>query len=171
MFARRLEAIIRNLGKNDASGHGTAPSNISGTQNPNIQGSSANTISHPVRRSGAPQQTQLTSQSANPVQFKPIGQQSNRTAVSVANRRVILMIKKGGEYKLAQISVANLHCYAFFKELRETYFSLRGLIRSYFSIWRYSHCDFYMVSVKQASLSCDSLLLFEFGSPSNWFSH
>ncbi|KAM7208690.1 hypothetical protein V8F06_014931, partial [Rhypophila decipiens] len=45
--------------------------------------------------------------------------------------------------ELAQIPVAELSSHIFFSTLREKYFQLRGFLRSWLSVWRYAHCDFY----------------------------
>ncbi|GKT97673.1 nucleoside phosphorylase domain protein [Colletotrichum tofieldiae] len=50
----------------------------------------------------------------------------------------------GLDYGLAQIDVESLSCSRFFRDLRSSYFDLRGTLRTWFSVWRYSHCDFYM---------------------------
>ncbi|OTA69145.1 hypothetical protein K449DRAFT_411975 [Hypoxylon sp. EC38] len=58
--------------------------------------------------------------------------------------RVLFVVKRGPDYKMAQIGVDMLPCHVFFSTLRAKYFDLRGFLRSWFSVWRYSHCDFYM---------------------------
>lgn len=55
------------------------------------------------------------------------------------------MVEKGEDYKIAQIDVSGSSYREFFYTLRNEYSSLRGFIRMWFSIWKYSHCDFYMV--------------------------
>ncbi|KAK1993483.1 hypothetical protein LX36DRAFT_251500 [Colletotrichum falcatum] len=60
---------------------------------------------------------------------------------------VLLIVRSGFEYGLAQIDVKSLCCQKFFQDLRSNYFELRGTIRMWFSVWRYSHCDFYMASL------------------------
>lgn len=62
------------------------------------------------------------------------------------NMRIILMVKRGDEYGLSQIGLQKLDCHGFFSSLRREYFNLRGFVRGWFSVWRYSHCDFYTVS-------------------------
>ncbi|KAI1476419.1 hypothetical protein F4774DRAFT_428024 [Daldinia eschscholtzii] len=57
---------------------------------------------------------------------------------------VLFVVKRGLYHRLAQIGVMGLSSHDFFRIMRKEYFHLRGFIRSWFSIWRYSHCDFYM---------------------------
>ncbi|KAH7224430.1 uncharacterized protein BKA55DRAFT_527310 [Fusarium redolens] len=64
--------------------------------------------------------------------------------MNVPSHRVLFLVKRGEDYKLAQICASGLNCQIFFRKLREEYFHLRGFFRAWFSVWRYSHCDFYM---------------------------
>lgn len=63
-----------------------------------------------------------------------------------ARLRVLLVVKQGTDYRLAQIPVSDITSLEFFKRLRSEYFRMRGIWRRCFSVWRYSHCDFYKVS-------------------------
>ena len=67
----------------------------------------------------------------------------------ISDYRVLLMVNKGANYRLEQIYVSGVTCHIFFIKLRETYFRLRGFLRNWLSIWRYSHCDFYMASIQR----------------------
>lgn len=67
--------------------------------------------------------------------------------MSTTKHRVLFLAKKGGDYRLAQICVSNMTCHTFFSTMKMEYFRLRGVLRGWFSVWRYSHCDFYKVSV------------------------
>lgn len=53
------------------------------------------------------------------------------------------MANRGRDFKIVQIRVEGDRNRTFFGELRKEYFRLRGFIRSWCSIWTYSHCDFY----------------------------
>lgn len=81
---------------------------------------------------------------------------------AVTDSRVLFLVKRGTDYKLAQICVKGLHCREFFMQLRQEYFHLRGFFRGWLSVWRYSHCDFYRVSslrlYRTLVLSTDSSL-------------
>jgi hypothetical protein len=66
--------------------------------------------------------------------------------MSITRHRVLFLAKKGGDYRLAQICVSNMNCYTFFSTMNKEYFRLRGVLRGWFSVWRYSHCEFYKVS-------------------------
>ena len=67
--------------------------------------------------------------------------------MSTTQHRVLFLAKQGGDYRLAQICVSNMTCHTFFSTMKMEYFRLRGVLRGWFSVWRYSHCDFYKVSV------------------------
>jgi len=58
---------------------------------------------------------------------------------------VFLVVKRGGDYRLSQINVHGHASIDFFRHLRAEYFRLRGLFPRYFSVWVFSHCDFYKV--------------------------
>lgn len=60
--------------------------------------------------------------------------------------RVLLLVQTGTDYSLAQIPVQDTTSLGFFKKLRSEYLRLRGIWRQHFSVWRYSHCDFYKVT-------------------------
>lgn len=66
--------------------------------------------------------------------------------------RILLLVRTGRDYKLSQIDVSVLSCNQFFSRLRTSYLGLRGFLRTYFSVWRYSHCDFYMVTPSISTL-------------------
>ncbi|KAK8103008.1 hypothetical protein PG984_016154, partial [Apiospora sp. TS-2023a] len=57
---------------------------------------------------------------------------------------VILLVRRGYNFRLSHLDASVGSCHDFFVTLRTTYFSLRGQLRSWFSVWQYSHCDFYM---------------------------
>ncbi|KAI1374084.1 hypothetical protein F4677DRAFT_447730 [Hypoxylon crocopeplum] len=63
---------------------------------------------------------------------------------NATDHRVIFVVKQGTDYKVAQIGATGISCHLFFSTLKEKYFLLRGFLRGWFSVWRYSHCDFYM---------------------------
>ncbi|KAI1390294.1 uncharacterized protein F4822DRAFT_443198 [Hypoxylon trugodes] len=64
---------------------------------------------------------------------------------------VLLFVEKGNDFKVAQIRIEQAdpdgdytrRCQTFFHELKKSYLCLRGFFRNWFSIWRYSHCEFY----------------------------
>ncbi|KAI1213919.1 uncharacterized protein F4807DRAFT_409698 [Annulohypoxylon truncatum] len=138
VFFKRLQSIIRSLPRT--------------TQLPltQIHGGSSGLASTSNNQSQAtpPQQNQGHQQSArsHSTNAAQSGAQL-QAALSNTNTlsyRVILTVKRGIEYKIAQIGVINgLCCQEFFSALKKDYFRLRGFIRAWFSIWRYSHCDFY----------------------------
>ncbi|CAI7654833.1 unnamed protein product [Penicillium crustosum] len=74
---------------------------------------------------------------------RPSGIKANIADISITRHRVLFLAKKGGDYRLAQICVSNMNCYTFFSTMKKEYFRLRGVLRGWFSVWRYSHCEFY----------------------------
>ncbi|KAL4957536.1 hypothetical protein BDW69DRAFT_180461 [Aspergillus filifer] len=50
---------------------------------------------------------------------------------------------QSSRYLLSQIDVHKFDDDTFFQALRSEYYRLRGRMRNWFSVWRYSHCDFY----------------------------
>ncbi|KAK1980905.1 hypothetical protein LZ30DRAFT_593845 [Colletotrichum cereale] len=53
------------------------------------------------------------------------------------------MVRSGIDFKIAQIGVKHPRCHQFFRDLKSHYGSLRGNLRMWFSVWTYSHCEFY----------------------------
>lgn len=86
---------------------------------------------------------------------RPSGLKVNIADLSITRQRVLFLAKQGGDYRLAQICVSNMTCHTFFSTMKKEYFRLRGVLRSWFSVWRYSHCDFYKVS----TIACDRKVL------------
>ncbi|KAI1088735.1 hypothetical protein F5B19DRAFT_470013 [Rostrohypoxylon terebratum] len=70
-------------------------------------------------------------------------QQPNDQSSHGSNRRIILIVNRGRDYKIVQIRVDGDTNRTFFRQLRKEYFRLRGFIRGWCSVWTYSHCDFY----------------------------
>ncbi|KAF2679312.1 hypothetical protein K458DRAFT_314529 [Lentithecium fluviatile CBS 122367] len=60
-----------------------------------------------------------------------------------SNGWVLLVVQSGGNYYLAQVNVHNLTSNDFFVKLRSEYFRLRGSLTCFFSVWGFSHCEFY----------------------------
>lgn len=100
----------------------------------------------PGQRGNEPQQFQggavpyLHSPESNPNQGRP------------SLLRVLLVVRpKKDHYRLAQIDVNDLTTTeGFFVDLRSEYFRLVRPWRRYLSVWRFSHCDFYRVSIRSA---------------------
>lgn len=67
---------------------------------------------------------------------------------------VFLLVSAGSTYRLAQMTVKDRSTFDFFHDLRLQYNSLRPFFRRRFSIWVYSHCDFYRVRQILLSQSC-----------------
>lgn len=80
------------------------------------------------------------------LQSGPSGLPPKLVDKTTSNHRILFLVNKGADHKLAQICVAGLSCHLFFDTLRKKYFRLRGFLRCWLSVWQYSHCDFYMVS-------------------------
>ncbi|KAL5340228.1 hypothetical protein BJX70DRAFT_396996 [Aspergillus crustosus] len=116
--------------------------------NPN--GSSTHTTikGPPPSTSGAIAQATLAipsafkQQSARPT---PVSQSISRQAQGpgIQERYVLLTVKRGDRHFISQVDVHQKSDNMFFRVLRAEYFRLRGWARNLFSVWRYSHCDFY----------------------------
>jgi hypothetical protein len=63
---------------------------------------------------------------------------------------VFLGVTAGEDLHLAQIEVHNHEDDQFFQMLKENYHELRGLLREWFGIWKFSHCDFVKVFMPMA---------------------
>ncbi|KAI9687189.1 MAG: hypothetical protein M1820_010505 [Bogoriella megaspora] len=58
--------------------------------------------------------------------------------------RVFILVQIGRDYEVAQITVnSGMRSKAFFSRMRNDYFRVRGFFRSWFSVWKFSHCEFY----------------------------
>jgi hypothetical protein len=58
---------------------------------------------------------------------------------------VFLVARVGDYYKLCQLEVQGKNDDEFFSDLKRQYFKARALLRTWLSIWKYAHCDFYLV--------------------------
>lgn len=61
--------------------------------------------------------------------------------------KVMLLVRSHYDYYLAQLDVSGTNTVQFFAMLRKEYLRLRGFFARYFSVWRFSHCDFYRVRI------------------------
>ncbi|KAI1660367.1 hypothetical protein F4813DRAFT_349696 [Daldinia decipiens] len=102
-------------------------------------------IAGPSQPSRNDQQTHRVGRilSDNAIQKAERGYQAWTGTNNSSKELVLFVVKRGADYKLAQIGVSGLSCHDFFSEMRKEYFRLRGFLRNWSSIWRYSHCDFY----------------------------
>jgi hypothetical protein len=60
-------------------------------------------------------------------------------------RFIFFGVATGEEYHLSQIETLKLSDDKFFSKLSEEYKRMKGWMRRWFSVWKYSHCDFSMV--------------------------
>ncbi|KAI2464067.1 hypothetical protein F4781DRAFT_414221 [Annulohypoxylon bovei var. microspora] len=136
-FAKRLQSIIRSLVQStqpsSASFHGNSSSSSNTNNQNHIKYPPSNQKPHQVANSSSANAIQSTSQPQNVA--------SNTNA---QDHRILFMVKRDTEYKISQINISGLSCQRFFSTLKKDYFRLRGFIPNWFSIWRFSHCDFYM---------------------------
>lgn len=143
--------FVRDLSKDGASMSGNQSPSASHTQNIDAHSSSGNTFSPTLpSTSGGVHQPHQPLQRASPINISSGGlvdAQTSAISTSPLDYWVLFAVNRGTEFKLAQIYVSKLSCQLFFHELRGNYFNLRGYLRTYFSIWRYNHCDFYEVSI------------------------
>ncbi|KAI0895002.1 hypothetical protein F4806DRAFT_105410 [Annulohypoxylon nitens] len=137
-FIKRLQPIIRSLPQtaqfSTSAFHGGS-SGVASTSNNPSQGNSSQNKQIYQRSASSPSNNATKSGSQRQIAV------SNTIPLS---HHILLVVQKGVDYKIAQIGVSGLRCQEFFRTLRDDYYRLRGFIRVWFSIWRYSHCDFYM---------------------------
>ncbi|KAL7790905.1 hypothetical protein V8C37DRAFT_383580 [Trichoderma ceciliae] len=140
-FAIRLISIICSLCKDGISLHDIQPPPNQDLQNGNDQGTHENRHGPTSPSTGGEGCEQpdgsLTADFPQPGSARP------QADITNPKHWVLFMVNRGAEYKLAQICVSEVSCQEFFHKLRDEYFHLRGILRGYFSVWRYSHCDFY----------------------------
>ncbi|KAI0842910.1 hypothetical protein F5Y06DRAFT_76436 [Hypoxylon sp. FL0890] len=141
-FGKRLKSIIRSLPQSSTPVTQSPPVSFQG----NGSGSTANrnnqSRGQPTQSSQSHNQPASSSSAnaAQPNSWFPV----TNIPQNMVSHRVLFIVKRGADYKMAQIGVSKHPCNVFFSTLRARYFDLRGFIRSWFSVWRYSHCDFYM---------------------------
>ncbi|KAI1443597.1 hypothetical protein F5Y02DRAFT_392884 [Annulohypoxylon stygium] len=136
-FAERLQSIIHSLIHQPPP---ILPSYNSQSSQPTL-----NTQDNHGKSSGLRQGNHNVggASTSNVVQPGASPQRPNDQNLNGDNRRIILMANRGRDFKIVQIRVEGDRNRTFFGELRKEYFRLRGFIRSWCSIWTYSHCDFY----------------------------
>lgn len=62
-------------------------------------------------------------------------------------RYVYMCIEKSGSYHFAALRSDRMKAdVEFFSGLKAEYLKVRGLVRKWFSMWRYNHCEFFRVS-------------------------
>lgn len=147
-LAKRLQSIIRSLPIETSTASITDPppethnkfslnhySSLEKSQNTNQVSSQDNGGRQPHHTPPNPS-----------LHYPSSGSESTIAAISITRPHVLFLAKQGGEYRLSQISVGDMSCNSFVSALKKEYFRLRGHLRGWLSIWRYSHCDFYKVS-------------------------
>jgi len=149
-FAQRIEKLLlkyENATETDVP-HGETPGNV------HRQPSSGQALD---LRTQLPPQSTNSSTRDNLSNLAPkhspqqvfYGSQRNGQTInmlSVNDQVVFLGVNNGGDYTIAQISVAKMDDDAFYEALREKYNKLRGVFRRYLSYMIYSHCEFAQVS-------------------------
>lgn len=142
MFAEKLRSIIHSFGRGslptgNIQGLAASPSHI---QPSNQQSPRQNSTSQP-------RQNVQQSSGSSPIQAIQGNSQGSGTTTGngSSNHRLLFVARKGLEYKLAQLEVTGHTCHTFFRSMKNEYFSMRGALRKWLSVWRYNHCDFYKV--------------------------
>ncbi|PKY04628.1 hypothetical protein P168DRAFT_136900 [Aspergillus campestris IBT 28561] len=143
-FSKRLQSIIRSLPTGTTAREDLQPPPGTHTRSDSLPSSAPNNgISNQAPHQGHGIQ-QAVSPSSDPSSHRrPPGLQASIFDKSLTQHRVLLVVKRGHNYRLAQIRVSGSNHDTFFGTLREEYFRLRGMMRSWFSVWRYNHCEFY----------------------------
>ena len=145
-FAMRVKSLLRQFGNTMAAGNTSIGSNsVSECQSQQQEGGQS--LPLPPTQAHVQSIKAISERhgfSEDP-QTEPSRAIATVTSVSQSSPQwVLFVVRRGMGYHLAQIAVQNISSLEFFKKLRCEYFRLRGLWR-YFSMWRYSHCDFYKV--------------------------
>ena len=140
---QRIEQLFQKLA--DTQGTPNTASNIPRPLPVAYGGSSRTSVS---TKHGGGIQTSSGSQSSQGSQgpmlhSNPVGTASSPNQMH--NSWVLLVVRSRNQFKLTQINVESLTTDMFFKQLHSDYFRLRGRLVNYFSVWCYSHCDFYKV--------------------------
>jgi hypothetical protein len=140
-FVSSAVRLPKYMHKARASGTGQNPSSPSTTV--------------PIKLPQRAQQTgQASSGSANvPTNLSRVPQPrapaatGNATSLTplIASKWVLLVVEASGGLKLTQLRMQGLDSVSFFVHLRSEFFRLRGCFLRYFSVWGFSHCDFYRV--------------------------
>lgn len=76
------------------------------------------------------------------------GSYSNATSITPpqqVSEHVFLGVRRGMDYRVVDIEAQGLSDLGFFCTLKQRYAVLRGSWRLWFSWWRFSHCEFFMV--------------------------
>ncbi|KAI0890580.1 uncharacterized protein GGS22DRAFT_151294 [Annulohypoxylon maeteangense] len=136
-FIKRLQSIIHSLPHSPQPPTASFPGGSSGLASTSNNGSHTK----PPQKIQGNQQP-ASSPSSNPLQSGP-WPQAVISGPNTLSQRILFIAERGMEYKMAQIGVDGIFGGEFFSMLKNDYFRLRGFIRTWFSIWRYSHCDFY----------------------------
>jgi hypothetical protein len=147
---RAFAEIVDNLLKT-ASKPGTAAGKGSSVMKPQLQKlnssppNASNLANAPLVRVNL-QPSSSTSIAANQSTGPLKSQEGSASQTSRAPMSVFFVVNAGSDNHLAQIKAINVSTHQFFYKIRKEYYRLRGSLRSWFSIWRYSHCDFCVVS-------------------------
>ncbi|KAI1461605.1 hypothetical protein F4805DRAFT_476159 [Annulohypoxylon moriforme] len=136
-FSKRLRSIIQSLPQTTQPPTTTSHVGSSGLA------STSNTQSHAsLSRKSQGHQQPAGPPSSNATQSRS----PNQAAVvntGTTDRHILFLVERGEEHMIKQIDVNDNCCQRFFSTLKTEYICLRGFIRIWFSIWIYSHCDFY----------------------------
>jgi hypothetical protein len=145
-FAKRLARIVKRL----PSSSGTHSSPIG--QGPPLRQQQTNTDTQSAstpQSSGNANQGNGTSSSG----LQPNRQLPHHISTTVTNANpatlpalhVFFVVATSETHQLAQMDVQKLTDDKFFQLLKSEYFRLRGFLRKWMGIWRFSHCLFYKV--------------------------
>lgn len=112
--------------------------------------SSAANSSQATRLNGVAGRSRITNAQLSPQRIPASNQPAAQTSINMPqiNESFVLFGVKGTRrtLELAQINARKyISDNAFFWDMRKQYRQLRGFLRYWFSIWRFSHCDFVKV--------------------------
>ena len=140
-MADAVGRLIQQHGTKSTPANSQSSSSSSQTFATNSQSSTTSSAPQAVYINQNQSSTHRQQRSSTPV----FSTNATRQTLQSTSLKKVLLIANAGDYGLSQISVDGIGTRAFFQNLRMEYFSLRGLLRRYLSVWSYSHCDFYQV--------------------------
>ncbi|KAI1409804.1 hypothetical protein F5Y13DRAFT_88541 [Hypoxylon sp. FL1857] len=143
-FTKHLKSIVRSLPRSSTTFQNLQPPPVPFYGNGGGSASNQNSQSQGQSTQNSQGYSQPTKSSPGNATQPGTWRPPTSALSNTLSHCILFVVKKGAEYKMAQISVSKNPCYVFFSTLRAKYFDLRGFLRSWFSVWRYSHCDFYM---------------------------
>lgn len=152
VFATRFRKIMEKA--RNAAGSTTSTSGTGGSQNTPAQSSTSSATA--ATSSSGTGLNSNQSYTQKPSGLDDLGcsppsvhhpSSAQMVPLTVEQRLIFVAVTKADEHRLGELEVQGLDDDCFFQQLRKEYLKRRGLMRRWFSIWAYDHCDFVMVGI------------------------